>query len=104
MEKIDKKAVLDCIQNNAYLFSKVHQIKLLKEAINALPTSDGWISVEDRLPDHWQEVNVCLSGNVVRVATCIANEVYKGFYSDISTRLSFATVVKWQPLPTPPTK
>ena len=66
----------------------------MKRLINR---GDGWVSVEDRLPEYGDRYLVLLSSGQVHIATWV-----KAYWSIGINTTDNAT--HWQPLPQPPTK
>lgn len=81
--------------------------KALREAIALLrtrqdaqpnePQGDGWISVEDRLPEFTGHYLLCITNTENSVAVVVS-----GVYFNDSKSFNFMNVTHWRPMPGPP--
>ena len=107
MEKIEKKAVLDFLdEKDEWLPSWVY------EFVNALPTTiDEWVSVSERLPENENSVLIYTSRDWERddnVCKGVYSAQHSQWFSSEAHEDEEFNVTHWQPLPQllpqPPTK
>jgi hypothetical protein len=60
----------------------------------------GWISVDDRKPDYFEEVNIIVGGRSVGTAVFEDEEFRNDNYEEFHSK----DVTHWMPLPPPPSK
>lgn len=102
MEKIDKKAVLDLI--DGYVLDDLDS-GYLTSAINSLPTSDEWVSVEDRLPGNYDLV-LLYDGWEYQIGKLYNNPPVPktAVWVDRLSESGIDYITHWMPLPKSPTK
>ena len=64
-----------------------------------VPSNEGWISVEERLPEEMTEVLCCFENGIVQ--TLWQDWKSRGFGDYLDDDLSPMKVIAWQPLPEP---
>jgi hypothetical protein len=64
---------------------------------------DGWVSVEERLPEHNQKVLFALHSGDIRMGLFMLNDPWdrKNMFCD-GAYFSYGKITHWQPLPAPP--
>lgn len=80
--------------------------RALLQAASAAPAQEGWISVEDRLPEEWRDYVVCADTDdgpevlAMRFDPADKDWIYEGEPTFCLTY--YVKPTHWMPLPTPP--
>lgn len=94
----------NCPKLNEVIFELDELVNIAETQINK--SNNGWISVDDDLPKHQQEVLVCNSNskhfNQVRIAIFEKNSPNSGFLVNGWLDEPKGKITHWQPRPEPP--
>ena len=84
----------------------IDTIEALSEKVRNNNLYGGWIRIEDRKPEHYQDVIITHRVNTNEdsdraVAGVFYDKVNDRFYDQGYGEMSFSDVVAWMPMPTP---
>lgn len=105
-EQIEEIEVLaeDILQEYTNCYSEVDKEVLAKMIYNAGYRKQEWISVEDRLPDKWQEVLAYrgdFNGDMMNTYKYLGSGNWQDDYG-YRVSAEYEGITHWMPLPEPP--